>query len=164
MSRRNGKIARLPKEIRTHVNRMLDDGADYDSIIAWLASEGHAGFNHENISNWYSGGYLDWCREQDRREQIQLQREWTDDFLHYHEGERVSEAASNLIATHLADALERFDRAKLASLMANDPKTYFKVVSQFLQLRQSRLKQKQLENAEIQSNSNQIKPIQTNSK
>jgi len=164
MSHRNGKIARLPKDLRIQVNRMLDDGATYDSIIQWLANEGRTGFNSENISNWYSGGYQDWCREQDRRDHIQLQREWTEEFLHYHEGERVSEAASNLIATHLAGALERFDPEALAVLMRDDPKTYFKVVSQFLQLRQTRLKQNAREHAGDQGKSNQIKADQTESK
>ena len=144
MPRRTGKIARLPKDIRTQVNRMLDDGLQYGSIINWLNNEGHPDINDDNLSSWYAGGYQDWCREQDRRDQVQLQREWTQEFLHYQEPNQISQAATTLIATQLADALERFDREKLAALMADRPETYFKVVGQFLQLEENRLKTQKL--------------------
>jgi len=39
--RRNGKIARLPNEVREKVNQMLEDGVTYPRIVEHLASLGH---------------------------------------------------------------------------------------------------------------------------
>src|SRR2546426_4961006 len=38
--RRNGKIAKLPKQFRDLVNQMLSDGVTYSAIIAKLAEDG----------------------------------------------------------------------------------------------------------------------------
>src|SRR5436190_7932635 len=38
--RRNGDIARLPKEIRQRVNEMLDDGLTYEAILENLGEHG----------------------------------------------------------------------------------------------------------------------------
>ncbi len=162
--RRNGKVARLPKELRMQVNRMMDEGATYPSIIHWLDSEGHSGFNEENLSNWHAGGYQDWLREQDRHSRVQHQREWAKDFLHYQEIDSVSEAITALIGTQLGMALERYNPDALAKLMEEKPETYFKAVSQFFQLIQYRMRQdllRQAKAARPQSKSNQIKVDQT---
>ncbi|EEF58477.1 hypothetical protein [Pedosphaera parvula] len=39
--RRNGKIARLPNEVREKVNQMLEDGVTYPKIVEHLAGLGH---------------------------------------------------------------------------------------------------------------------------
>lgn len=50
-SRRNGKIARLPKESRDIINRMLDDGIPYHVIIDELGEAGEV-LNTQNLTNW----------------------------------------------------------------------------------------------------------------
>ncbi len=57
-SRRNGKVARLPAELRAKINLMLDDGLPYKTIIEKLGPAG-AHLNEDNISNWRLGGYQD---------------------------------------------------------------------------------------------------------
>ena len=47
--RRNGKVARLPKELRELVNVMLSDGTPYPAIIQKIAERGHA-LNPDNLS------------------------------------------------------------------------------------------------------------------
>src|SRR6266481_943171 len=58
-ARRTGRIACLPKIQRDMVNRMLSNGVPYKNIVAALEE---AGFNatERNISNWATGGYLQW--------------------------------------------------------------------------------------------------------
>jgi hypothetical protein len=57
-SRRNGKVARLPADLRDQINRMLDDGLPYKLIIEKLGPAGQH-LNEDNISNWRLGGYQD---------------------------------------------------------------------------------------------------------
>ena len=57
-SRRNGKIARLPKETRDMINHMIDDGLPARVIIDELGETGR-GLNAQNITNWVQGGYQD---------------------------------------------------------------------------------------------------------
>jgi hypothetical protein len=60
---RNGKIAQMPREQRDALNRMLSNGAPYDSIIDHFHSLGTE-LNRQNISNWKAGGYEDWLAQQ----------------------------------------------------------------------------------------------------
>ena len=81
MNYRTGKIARLPKDIRDRVNTMLDDGVPYKTILAelnacrdrWPACL--TGINKMNLTHWKQGGYRDWCREREIREQTQIDRQ-----------------------------------------------------------------------------------------
>ena len=55
----NGKIARLPRNIRDELNQRLDDGQPGGDILAWLnalpqvqaAGFGGSGINAQNLSN-----------------------------------------------------------------------------------------------------------------
>jgi hypothetical protein len=63
-SRRTGRIACLPKLQRDMVNRMLSNGVHYKNIVLALDE---CGFNvaERNISNWATGGYLEWRLDHD---------------------------------------------------------------------------------------------------
>jgi hypothetical protein len=84
---RNGKIARLPLEIREQLNHRLDDGEQGKPLVAWLnslpevqavvkAAFGGRAVSEQNLSEWRQGGYRDWQRQQERRE---LVRQWSED-------------------------------------------------------------------------------------
>src|SRR5690349_1253158 len=78
--RRNGKIARLPKETRDMINRMLDDGLPYHVIIDELGEAGE-GLNPQNLTNWKQGGYQDYLQVQNLIEKIRIQTETAMDLL-----------------------------------------------------------------------------------
>jgi hypothetical protein len=71
MKTRNGKIARLPLEIRDQLNIRLADGEPGSRLVAWLNSnpavmivmaeqfEGRP-ITEQNISEWRTGGYEEW--------------------------------------------------------------------------------------------------------
>ena len=71
---RNGKIAKLSKELRELLNHMLAEGATGAIIIDRFAGLGIS-LNHENVSNWKHGGYQDWVLEQDWQAEMAAQRE-----------------------------------------------------------------------------------------
>ena len=61
--RRNGLIARLPKDCRDMVNRMISNGAPYKQIVGAVDECGFT-VSERNLSNWAAGGHLDWLNEQ----------------------------------------------------------------------------------------------------
>src|SRR5206468_7786775 len=77
---RNGKIAKLPRELRDLLNQMMADGATSALIIEKFAERGIS-LNHQNICNWKKGGFLDWVLEQESLAEMTLQREYASDLL-----------------------------------------------------------------------------------
>jgi hypothetical protein len=73
-SRRNGKVARLPLAVREQINRMLDDGVPYKTIIEKLGPIGR-GLTVHNISNWRLGGYHDHLNAQAITDRARMQTE-----------------------------------------------------------------------------------------
>jgi hypothetical protein len=68
---RNGKIARLPADIRTELNQRILDGEQAQPLVEWLNGlpkvqavlkakfDGHA-ITENNLSQWRNGGYAAW--------------------------------------------------------------------------------------------------------
>jgi len=74
----NGKIARLPRNLRDELNHRLDDGEPGGRILEWLnalpavqtmltAEFGGGQINAQNLSNWRKGGFQQWLKQQERR-------------------------------------------------------------------------------------------------
>jgi hypothetical protein len=71
---RQGKIARLPGDVRADLNQRLYDGHSADRVLRWLNALPQtkaviqAEFNGDlvtpqNLSDWRKGGYQDWISE-----------------------------------------------------------------------------------------------------
>src|SRR5205814_771187 len=75
--RPRGKVAQLPKAVRTIVNSMLDDGCTYSTIVRRLAELGHPGITIHNTSRWRKGGYEDWLASQEKFDLEKLRAEIT---------------------------------------------------------------------------------------
>lgn len=87
---RNGKIARLPREVREALNNRLEDGEMGPTLLAWLnalpatqallAREfGGRPVNAQNLSDWRLGGFVEWRRHQDSRAWVGSLVEHADD-------------------------------------------------------------------------------------
>jgi hypothetical protein len=72
---RNGKIARLPREIREQLNQRLQDGEEGNILLEWLnalsavqkvlqQSFGGQPVSKQNLSEWRQGGYREWLARQ----------------------------------------------------------------------------------------------------
>jgi hypothetical protein len=105
---RNGKIARLSRNIRDELNHRLDNGEPGGRIVEWLnalppvqavlaAEFGGVGINAQNLSNWRQGGYQDWLKQQERRS---LVRELTENAE-----ELATDAGGVEIGNHLSAVL-----------------------------------------------------------
>ncbi len=73
---RNGKIARLPKDVREQLNRRLEDGDQGKQLVEWLnglaevkavlaAEFSGQPINEQNLTTWRQGGYRDWVFRHD---------------------------------------------------------------------------------------------------
>src|SRR5438034_566459 len=64
---RNGKVARLPEATREQINRMIEDGLPYRTIINQLRQANSPvpyPISEMNLSTWRKGGYREWRAKQ----------------------------------------------------------------------------------------------------
>jgi len=115
---RNGKIARLPRDLRIQLNTRLQDGQDGKQIVHWLNSlpdvkkvlaesfEARP-ITEQNLSDWRLGGYQEWLAHEDILAQV------GDLADNQHELQAVAPGQS--LADHLAAAVSFRFAAILAS-------------------------------------------------
>jgi len=103
-SRRRGRVASLPKIQRDMVNRMLWNGVPYKNIVAALHD---AGFTliERNISNWATGGYVEWRLEQEAVLENRLNQDHLLDFLRRDDAPELPEVGLQAAATRLSQLL-----------------------------------------------------------
>jgi hypothetical protein len=142
-SRRNGKIARLPKETRDMINRMLDDGIPYHVIIDELGEAGD-GLNTQNLTNWKQGGYQDWVKNQELIEHTRAQTETAIDLLRQTDGAanaaKVVEACHLVGATQLLHALLDHGDEAVKKLLVDNPDAYIRILNIVCRLADSGLR------------------------
>jgi hypothetical protein len=104
---RNGKIARLPRDLRDELNRRLQNGEQGGPLLAWLNGlphvrqtlvEGFGGvaISKQNLCEWRAGGFAEW---QARQETLEQARELAADA-----GE-ITAATDGRLTDHLATVL-----------------------------------------------------------
>jgi hypothetical protein len=114
MTTHNGKIARLPRNLRDELNHRLDDGEPGGGLLEWLnalpavravldAEFGGCRINAQNLSNWRRGGYLHWLKQQERRANV---RQLTEDARELAEDAGGVEASHHLSAVLVAELAE----------------------------------------------------------
>ena len=126
--RRTGKIARLSHEDREEVCRRLRDNRPAREIIAWAATRGVV-LREWNVSRWAAGGYQDWLKSQERREDKQARRPTPLAVGQGQEGGNMHEASLEIAASQFCEALTDFDVAGLKDLLREEPKHYVAVVN-----------------------------------
>lgn len=137
--RRNGKVARLPKELRELVNSMLEDGIPYDRICLKLADHGHH-LNPDNLSRWHAGGFQDWLKEQSWMDELRARLDFASTIInHDHDG--VVEAASLRVAIlRMYRLLATFDPAELVPVIKDQPGAYTRILNALCKLTSGAIK------------------------
>jgi uncharacterized protein DUF3486 len=108
--RRNGKIARLPEQLRDAVNAILRDATPYDVIIAKLREHGIK-VGRSNITRWKNGGYQDYRQERLWLKEMQANLDFILDHLRNSEPDQIPEAAVQLSSIRLFQFLRDFSQA-----------------------------------------------------
>ncbi|HWX18686.1 MAG TPA: hypothetical protein VN578_02155 [Candidatus Binatia bacterium] len=140
--RRNGKIARLPKETRDMLNHMLDDGLPYRVIIDELGDAGE-GLNTQNITNWVKGGYQDYLKHQDAIDRAKAQVELAIDLLREigdTDIAHVRRACNYVAALQLLEAMREHGDDALKNMFQATPAKYLQVVHALCHMSNSAVK------------------------
>lgn len=115
MITRNGKIARLPRNIREQLNHRLSDGEPGGRLVEWmnalpevqtvLATEfGGRPINEQNLSEWRQGGFQDWQKQQERRALVQQLAEEAGELHEDAGGLEVSHHLAAVLTAELAES------------------------------------------------------------
>src|SRR5688500_7118157 len=129
--RRKSQIARLPRNVRDHVNEMLDDGATYPEVIAWVAEQGHGQFNEMTISRWHAGGYQDWLSARQRIEERQFKHELAQEQAANNDS-TYHDAGINIVAQEFYDAFNRLNFDQLAAKARDNPEKIITLLRVFI--------------------------------
>jgi hypothetical protein len=109
-NRGNGKVARLPKDIREHLNNMILDGVSYAEIIRRLGEPAEH-LKPDNIHQWKKYGYQDWLLEREWLERVSSKAEFSTDVLAAPDSSNLHEAGLRIAAAQMFDQLMRFNAA-----------------------------------------------------
>ena len=142
---RQGKIARLRKDLRDAVNLALQDGATAAAVAKLIAdAKAHGATNgdgseievpdDQNVTNWRQGGYQDWLGEQQRLEDMRFKNELALEIVRRNEGTKISEATLLLASSQLYEVLTDFDLGALKDLLAEKPENYAAIVNSLAKL------------------------------
>jgi len=113
---RNGKVAHLPKVLRDRVNQMMLDGFTYAQIIAALGEDGKH-LNEQNLANWKSGGYPQWLKARERREDLLAVQESIMDRVLKEGCPDLSKAAIQMAVTKAFQVLENLTPEEVKTTM-----------------------------------------------
>jgi hypothetical protein len=137
--RRNGKVARLPKELRELVNVMLNDGAPYPVIVQKIAEHGHD-LNPDNLSRWHSGGYQDWLREQSWLEEMRHRLDFASDIMQQDNGDLIDSASLRIAVLRMFSLIGTFDPFVLSDKLRQQPGAYARILNVLCKLTDSAIK------------------------
>jgi len=145
ITRRRGKIARLPNELREEVNRLIQANTTSAKIIEFLTQRGHPGINEVNISHWIKGdracssGYGDWLRQREHLLALNAHRDFARDLVHHGDGSQIHEANRLLAAVQLSEVLIGFDVQKLKRVLTYRPLAFAMLVTALRRLSRDNL-------------------------
>jgi hypothetical protein len=112
----NGKIARLPHQLREAVNARLLDGQTGPEILAWLnpLPDAAAVFARsfdgqpatlQNLSEWRTGGYAEWLARRERAESLKTLSAFARDLVG--SGGNIADGAAAILSGQLLECLEQ---------------------------------------------------------
>lgn len=131
--RRTGRIAQLPKELRDRINQMILDGFPYAKILETLG-EPVKHINEDNLGDWKKGGYEDWLRDLDRKDDLRLTRDAALSLVSEKAGGTVQDAGLAVAAAQLYELLLKFNPRAIAESLADKPELYFRIINSLSRL------------------------------
>jgi hypothetical protein len=119
MKSRNGKIARLPHDVREALNIRLERSERSPQLLAWLnalpvvqafVQEEFGGepVSKHNLSRWRLGGFQDWLTRRDFFAQAQNAGDFVAERVENHQ-KPLADQAADVLAAHYARLIGRWN-------------------------------------------------------
>ncbi len=116
---RNGKIARLPRDIREELNRRLADGEPGGPLLVWLNALpavaavltrefGGSVISKQNLCEWRAGGFAEWQAQQETLSQARELAADATELVAATEG-KLTDHLATVLAARYAAALAGWD-------------------------------------------------------
>ncbi len=130
----NGKIARLPDEIRNQVNQMLLDAVPYSTIIERLGEYGQD-LEERHLTNWKTNnGFARWCAQRDLCQELKTTQSEAVQLIKDKPAGDIQDAARAVASGQLYELLHLFNPANFAAALSTKPELYLRLVSTFARL------------------------------
>jgi len=136
--RRNGRVARLPREIRTRVNQMLDDNLPFRQILQNLG-EFRGSITVACIGRWKKGGYQDYLLELARLDETRLRSEFIAELVKADPSIDAYQAANKISAGLICRTVAELGSQSLHDAVKRDPLNFLRLLNSLPRLTASGL-------------------------
>ena len=161
--KRNGVVAHLPKAVRDVINRMIEEGKEYQEIEAKVREEGHE-VSMGHLISWRQGGYQDWLWERERLIHMRLIREFAQEVVRENQGKEVQEAAIEIATSQIYEMLTEFDPKTLRErLKRGNPVDYTRMLTALARMSDGGLKYERYR-AEVEEKKRKMRQLLNESK
>ena len=126
--RRNGKVARLPQDVRERLNSLIRDGLPYADIIAQLGDAGKT-LTYHNLVRWRKGGYREWEQRQEHLDALRAKQQLALDALREKDAAKLHEAVLQITATQLCQLMADLNPATLRKHLEADPHNFVRLLT-----------------------------------
>jgi hypothetical protein len=120
MNARNGKIARLPRDVREELNQRLERSEQSPQLLAWLnalpevkevVQEDFAGvpISKQNLSEWRQGGFQEWLLRRDLCEEARDLHDMADEMVDEDSLGALADNAATVLAVRFGSLLTKWD-------------------------------------------------------
>ncbi len=138
--RQNGRIARLPEDVRLKINQMIYDGVFYYEILARLGPA-VAHVSKGNLVKWKKGtGYRRWEQERAQARQLHDRAVLAIQLAKENEGVVIQKASLDIAASQFLELLKDLDVNGLRGILEEDPQEYARIISTMVRLAEGSLK------------------------
>ena len=124
----NGKISRLPEEVRKRINQMLVDCVPYKDILNRIG-EHAAGISVDNVTKYKANGFQRWLRARDTKQEMDLTREEAADLTEHKPAAAIQDATRALASGQVYELLKSFDPRTFAGEVATKPDLYLRLLT-----------------------------------
>jgi hypothetical protein len=135
----NGKIARLPVQLRDRINTMIRDCVPYKTIIKTLGRRVRH-INERNFTNWKNNGHKHWLKEQEQIDLMQKASNLAFAAATSNKAMVVHQASLHLVATQLKEALTDLNTQSIREALQGDPENFTRIVNALARLSEGGLR------------------------
>ena len=126
--RRNGKVARLPKEVRDRINQLLDDGLTFRKVLKQLGDQA-PGVTVAHIGSWHGGGFQDYLQEERRRDECRLRHQLLKNLAADDAGIETYQASPKIAVALASEALIDLGPETLRRALKENPMSCFRLLN-----------------------------------